>query len=99
MAKQMDTVSKREIYKIILPGSYRKTKNENKFYTNFHDHGHRSWKNKGIFTQIQNNRYADMSLRHRRPDYRSPTVRVRNSKEREELLETIILKDKRLANQ
>jgi len=33
--------------------------------TKFHKHGHRPWKNKLIFILFQNNRSADMPLRHK----------------------------------
>ena len=100
MAKRMDTINKRKNYKRILPGSYRKTKNENKSYTKFHNHGKRPWKNKVILTQIKKkNRSADMPLRHQRPDYRSLTIRMRTSKQREGHFKTVSIKDKRLANQ
>ena len=57
----MDTITKRKKYTRILPGSCRKTKNENKPYTKFHNHGYKAWKNKVILQLIQNNRRTNMA--------------------------------------
>jgi len=40
-----------------------------------------------------------MPLRHQRTGYRSPTIRMRTSKQREEHFKTGNIKDKQLANQ